>query len=73
MTASVSQEYETSVWQAMGPLVRGLLTGAAGFGTGVAFLAALRTSADRSAWSLEMSMPFGYALGLVGWLFGVGA
>ena len=72
MTGVAAQEPRNSVWQALVPLTRGLLWGLAGFGIGVAFIAVLRTAVGRDAWSLELSFTFGYALGLVGWLFGVG-
>ncbi len=54
------------------PLARGLTWGAIGFGIGVGLTALARVLDGRSAWSLELSFTIGYALGLVGWLLGVG-
>ncbi len=72
MTGTAEREATAGPLTALTPLVRGVLWGLVGFGAGVALVAVLRTAAGRGAWSLELSFTFGYALGIVGWLFGIG-
>lgn len=72
MTVATEHKRLAGVLAAFRPLACGVLSGAVGFGLGVGLVALLRIGAGRGPWSLELSSTFGYALGLVGWLFGVG-
>jgi cytochrome c oxidase subunit 1 len=72
MASAAEQDLRIGAWSAWLPLARGLLCGSIGFGIGAGLVAILRAAAGRDPWSLELSFTFGYALGLAGWLFGVG-
>jgi cytochrome c oxidase subunit 1 len=57
---------------ALGPLLRGLLWAAIGFGLGAGVVAVGRGAAGDDAWDLELSFAVGYVFALSGWLLGVG-
>ena len=57
---------------ALAPLLRGLTCGLIGFAIGAGITSLIRSATGHTAWSLEMNLVIGYALGLPGWLFGVG-
>ncbi len=66
------QETRENRWSALIPLARGALWGAIAFAIGVGLVATGRAATGGSLWSLELSFTVGYALGLVGWIMGVG-
>jgi len=72
VTATAQSEPQAGAISALMPLLRGLVWGGLGFALGAAFVGVLRTIDGRDFWSLELSMTFGYAIGIVGWLFGAG-
>ncbi len=53
-------------------LIKGAIFGVVGFLVGAVATALIRSAAGLAPWSLEPVMIFGYGLGLLGWLLGVG-
>ncbi len=65
-------EPQAGVLSALTPIVRALVWGLIGFAVGAVFVGTLRVIDGRDFWSLELSLTFGYAIGILGWLFGAG-